>query len=394
METTLELLAPDYGQFDTIWRNPLPFVLWPIGPKSLLAHWMDEAVRRNVAKVIIYAPDRPAEIRKHLEGGHYWSKQVEIVPISEEGSSSKNAVRLDGLPSSAPQEVITNAEGLLQRWLDLQSQWLEARQSHDITVDVESVPNGWLGPGAIVHPKAEMRPPYWIGARTIIGAKCRIGPMAIIHAGCLLDTRVDVERGVILPDTYLGQNTRVHEAIAQGNVFVDIKRACRVDIPESFILSSRHLAEGKPAALSRLLAAVTWLAVAPLALLWPGQSWEEQDCLSAREIVSLATGKKGPLLIRRWPWLKAIVSGKLRWIGPLPRTQKQIETLPEDLAQRIAEHLPGFFSWSDSQGCYGVDQEDEWIHAAFQLLHDDGSVNRRLRRKILALAFTVPPAVP
>ncbi len=394
METTLELLAPDYGRFDTIWRHPLPFVLWPVGPKSLLAHWMDEAVRRNVTKVIIYAPDRPAEIRKHLEGGHYWSKPVEVVPVSSESASSPSAHRLDGLPSSPPQELIVSAEGLLQRWLDLQAQWLESRQSQDISVDVETVPNGWLGPGAIIHPKAEMRPPYWIGARTIIGAKCRIGPMAVVHPGCLLDTRVEVERAVILPDTYLGQNTRVHEAVAQGNVFIDIKRACRVDIHESFILSSRHLAQGKPSFLSRFVAAMLWLILAPLALLWPGQSWQRKDCLSARENISLATGSKGPLIIRRWPWLKTIVSGKLRWIGPLPRTEKQVEALPEDLTQRLAEQLPGLFSWADSHGCYSVDQEDEWIHTAFQLLHDDGSVNRLLRRKMVTLALTVPRVHP
>ena len=88
--------------------------------------------------------------------------------------------------------------------------------------------------------------------------------------------------------------------------------------------------------------------------------------------------------------LKAVIAGKLRWIGPLPRTKKQVESLPEDLAQRVTEHLPGLFSWADSQGCYGVDQEDEWIHAAFQLLHDDGSVNRLLRWKIVSLAFTFP----
>jgi len=389
---TLELLAPDYGKFDTIWRHPLPFVLWPVGSKSLLAHWMDEAVRRNVSKVVIYAPDRPAEIRRHLEGGNYWSKTVEIVPISEERASAPKAIRLDGLPGSPPKVPIDSAESLLRRWFDFQAQWLEARHSQEVTIDMEKVPQGWLGPGAIVHPNAELRPPYWIGARTIIGAKCRIGPMAIIHPGCLLDTRVEVERAVILPDTYLGRNTRLHEAAAQGRVLIDIKRACRVEIPESFILGSRHLAENKPSFFARLSALVCWLTLAPLALLWPGQSWEERTCLSGREAMPLFTGKKGPLLLRRWPWMKALMAGKLRWLGPLPRTTTQVEALPEDLAERIAEHLPGVFSWADSQGCHGPEHEDEWIHAAFQLLHDDGSVNRILARKIVGLALTVPPS--
>jgi len=391
---TLELLAPDYGQFDTIWRNPLPFVLWPVGSKSLLAHWMDEAVRRNVAKVVIYAPDRPAEIRQHLEGGHYWSKAVEVIPVSEESNSARHATRLDGLPWSPPQAPMVSPETLLRRWLELQAQWLEARHSQEVAIDVERVPQGWVGPGAIVHPTAELRPPYWIGARTIIGAKCRVGPMALVHPGCLLDTRVEVEQAVILPDTYLGQNTRIHEAAAQGNVLIDIKRACRVDVTESFILSSRHLTENKPSLAARLSALATWVLLAPVAALWPGQKWEEQSCVSGQETMTLSTGKNGPLLVRRWPWLKAIGTGKLRWLGPLPRSEKQVKALPEDLAQRISEHLPGLFSWADSQGCHGPDQEDEWVHAAFQLLHDDGSVDRLLRRKMVALAFTVPAVTP
>ncbi len=392
METTLELLAPDYGQLDTIWRHPLPFVLWPIGSKSLLAHWMDEAVQRNASKVVIYAPDRPAEIRKHLEGGHYWSKAIEIVPVPLESASARNAIRLDGLPGSPPHDPVSTPEGLLRRWLDLQAQWLLARDSQKVTIDVATVPQGWLGPGVIVHPKAELRPPYWIGARTIIGAQCHIGPMAIIHPGCLLDTRVEVDHAIILPDTYLGRNTRLHEAAAQGRVLIDIKRASRVEITESFILSSRHLAENKPSWFARVSALAVWLLLAPLAQLWPGQSWKNEECMSGRETLTLATGQKGPLLLRRWPWLKAVFAGKLRWVGPLPRTERQVNALPEDLAQRIVEHLPGLFSWADSQGCHGPDHEDEWIHAAFQLLHDDGSVNRLIRRKVVALACTVPPA--
>jgi len=393
METpmTLELLAPDYGALDTIWCNPLPFVLWPVGSKSLLAHWMDEAVRRNVAKVVIYAPDRPAEFRSHLEGGHYWSKAVEIMPIARESAAPAGAIRLDGLPFSPASTPVTSAQGLLQRWLKLQEEWLLARRSEDVAIDVEFVPQGWLGPGAIVHPKAELRAPYWIGAKSIIGAKCRVGPMALIHPGCLLDTRVEVEKAVVLPDTYMGQNTRVNESAAQGAVLIDIKRGIRVEITESFIMSSRHLADNKPSMAARFIAGAIWLVVSPLAALWPGQTWTPGLYVSGREGVTLFSGTKGPLIVRRWPWLKAIMGGDLRWFGALPRTEKQVRALPEDLAQRMTEHIPGLFSWSDSHGCYSPDDEDEWIHAAFQLLHDDGSVDRVLRKKAFALAFTTPP---
>ena len=134
------------------------------------------------------------------------------------------------------------------------------------------------------------------------------------------------------------------------------------------------------------------MALTPLALLWPKQSWNTNTFVSGQETLRLFTGTKGPLLLRRWPWLKCVIAGKMHWLGPLPRSNQQLKILPEDLAHRIAENLPGLFSWADTQGCYEPDQEDEWIHAAFQLLHDDGSVNRLLLRKALALAFTIPPS--
>jgi len=37
-----------------------------------------------------------------------------------------------------------------------------------------------------------------------------------------------------------------------------------------------------------------------------------------------------------------------------------------------------------------TDQDDEEIHPAFQLLHDDGGIDQLLRRKVVALAFTTP----
>ncbi len=94
----LSLLAPNFAEIDTLWRNPLPFALWPVGPQSLLAHWMDEAVRLGMDEVKIYASDRPAEIRRHLEGGAYWSCKVEVIPLMEDAAAPAEAVRVDHLP--------------------------------------------------------------------------------------------------------------------------------------------------------------------------------------------------------------------------------------------------------------------------------------------------------
>src|SRR5438094_7559629 len=96
-EKIWKLVAPDYGALDTVWKNPKPFVLWPVGPQPLLAHWMDEAVRLGVERVEIYVADRPAEVRGWLEGGAYWSRVATVMPIAKELDAPVDALRVDGL---------------------------------------------------------------------------------------------------------------------------------------------------------------------------------------------------------------------------------------------------------------------------------------------------------
>ena len=60
----------------------------------------------------------------------------------------------------------------------------------------------------------------------------------MVGEGSVLDHDVEIENAVALPGAYLGPNTRINQAIAQGGILVDIHRACRIDINENFILGT------------------------------------------------------------------------------------------------------------------------------------------------------------
>ena len=92
---TLFLLAPDFAALDTIWRNALPFVLWPVGSQPLLAHWLDEAVRLAFDEVQIFTADRPSDLRQFLNEGNYWSTKISVVPLTDDASAP------DGSPAFA-----------------------------------------------------------------------------------------------------------------------------------------------------------------------------------------------------------------------------------------------------------------------------------------------------
>jgi len=389
---TLSLLAPDFSPLDTIWRNSLPFALWPVGHQSLLAHWMDEAVRTGAEQVTIHASDRPAEIRHHIEGGSYWSKKVTVIPLKNDAEAPADAIRIDRLPWQQKETpVIDSPVALLAWWLDLQNAWLENRSSHSVSVDEERIPGAWVGPLARVHPQAILTPPCWIGARAEIGADCRIGPNALIGAGSVLDRDVEVCDAVVMPDTYLGQNTRLNRSIAQGGILVDVGRACRVDIRENFIMAPVSSRSQSASVLERTTALAAWLLVAPFALLWPRQKWESINTIDNKgDAVRLATGSCGPLIVRRWPWIRQIFSGNMRWFGILPREESGWEALPPETAERLKSSPHGILSWADLHGCHDAAAADEWIHAAYQVLQGDGAVKKVLRRNFFHLALLDP----
>ncbi|MCC5023915.1 MAG: hypothetical protein J6386_14520 [Candidatus Synoicihabitans palmerolidicus] len=165
---TLWLDAPDYRELDTLAQRPEPWVLWRVGFQSILAHWMDEAVRRNVATVAILCPDRAAEVEASLHGAAYWSREVIVY---EAPPSDAPVVResLIGLPGAPVTTLATDGPSSVRQWIDLQLAWLASRDEK-VSVDRQLHPRVWVGPGVRIHPAARLKGPCWIGSRSEIGA--------------------------------------------------------------------------------------------------------------------------------------------------------------------------------------------------------------------------------
>jgi carbonic anhydrase/acetyltransferase-like protein (isoleucine patch superfamily) len=389
---TLSLLAPDFAALDSIWRHPLPFVLWPVGHQGLIDHWIDESVRQGAVEIRIYAADRPAEIRRHLSAGGFWSQRAKVTAIRTEVDAPSEAIPMDRLPQQDRQEIrIPDSQTLLSDWLEMQRFWLTHRDPRSVSVDAEVMPDGWLGPHVRVHPRASLHPPFWIGAGTEIGAGCRVGPYAVVGEGSVLDHDVEIENAVALPGTYLGPNTRLNKAIAQGGILVDIRRACRIDINEDFILGTVARHQRQTSAMGKLAALGLWVLLAPFATLWPGQMWTSKRIINHQGLnLMLEGGSRGPLLLRRWPWLRQVALGNFCWFGILPRGDDEWTYLSAETAERLRSSPPGIFSWADLQGCHNPSSPDEWVHAAYQVLQPDETVKHLLQRQIVHLALLRP----
>jgi hypothetical protein len=363
---TWKLLAPDWAALDAIWRNHLPFILWPVGNQPLLAHWMDEAVRRGVDIVELYVADRPAEIRAWLGDGAYWSRQLRVIPISAESEAPKDATRADHLPGLEVLHLPDTATTLPAYWFDLQKQWLARRSKEDVTIDHLDPSGGWIGPQAKIHPSVKLTAPFWIGGRARIGRGCEIGPNALIGEGAILDGNVQVEEACVLPRTYLGRNTRLFGSAAAGNMLLDFHRACSAEIGEPFIMGAVIERSLRPRTFARVVAMLGWLLLSPLFRVIS----RSPDCRTVRDCSGkkfvLCTGRTGPLWVRRVPWLRHIAGGRLRWIGILPRGADEMALVPGEIAFALRDTAPGIFSLADIHGCHDPADPEEWMHAAFQ----------------------------
>jgi hypothetical protein len=388
-QKTWRLLAPDWAELDTIWRNDSPFVLWPVGNQPLLAHWMDEAVRCGVEVMELYVADRPAEVRGWLEEAAYWSRRVRLIPIGTEAQAPHDADRMDHLPGLEAPPLPHTAAALPAYWFELQKQWLGQRSREAVTIDHRHPRGGWVGPQAKIHPLARLTAPFWIGARAQIGPGCEIGPNALIAEGAILHRNVSVEHACVLPRTYLGRNTRLFHCAAAGSVLLDFRRGCRADIEDSFIMSPVIERSLRPRAFARIVALMCWALLFPLVRLF---SRSPQDRRTVRgcsgESIHLRTGRTGPLWCRRISWLRHIAIGRLRWVGILPRGKDELAQVPAELAHAFHDAPPGMFSLADIHGCHEPSDPEEWIHAAFQASAAGENARSVVRQNLWKIAWS------
>jgi hypothetical protein len=236
-EGTLWLHAPDWRALDTVGQRPEPWVLWRIGFQSLLRHWMDEAVRRNVASVEIICPDRPAQTEASLEGGHYWSRTVRFhATTPDDAPPADEIIAMTGLPGDPVTPPPADGAALLRHWLGLQLTWLE-RRAPSVSAERQLHPRVWVGPGVRIHPSARLSGPCWIGARAEIGAEAEIGPGAIIGHQSVIDHRASVVQSVVMPETFVGSRLHLQHMVADGYILFDTTRGTRVEFTDRFMLA-------------------------------------------------------------------------------------------------------------------------------------------------------------
>lgn len=361
----MQIALPDWQRLDSVLRSHLPFALWTVGDQPLLYHWLDHAVDQGFEKVTLYCADRPAEVRRAMEGAQLWPIQWVVEAVAQEDQSHRDAIMADRLPDAdRPAEEPTDGWSLLRYWYALRKQWFDQMFTGEAEADLRGLA---VGRFCSIHPTATLIMPVWIEDYVQVGPGSKIGPYVNIGAGAMIEGPTIVENSVVTAYTYLAGNTELRDCYLEGGLLLNLRHGARVAGVDMVIANSlKPFNPGVPRR-ERLWAFLLYLLFSIRALFSDSsiaKNWESFDGHQ------LAEGS-GPLWKRRWRWLPLVIRGKLRLFGVLPRTQAQLEALSDEWREIIQRTPPGVFAYSDLYGIHSPDDELEGVHAVFQATNDE-----------------------
>ena len=216
----------------------------------------------------------------------------------------------------------------------------------------------WVGPGTSIHPGASLTPPVFIGRNVRVQEGARVGPDAVIESGCLVESGAVVASSWMLPDTYVGQELTLTEAIICGNRLVNVSIDVMLKVTNPLLLDgagSEPEYARTPKPIERVIARVLWWLTLPLAALvrrrvgltaspdvvedrgvaFPNPMADGCRAAptalipSAQMVREGIPGALGIHFIRTFhPGLQDIWQNRVRFIGIEPRTVDEIQTLP------------------------------------------------------------------
>ncbi|WP_461783465.1 hypothetical protein [Prosthecobacter sp.] len=202
-----------------LWVDDLPFLLWEIGPRRVIEHWMDTLFRSNATlRIWLEQPD-----------DMLYSFVCETFPLN------RRAQVFSGTPSSRPEACtfLDSKGGIVIRrgpqitpylprqavtrtWFAMVRQWLNdlvANGSQSPELEQQIAPGVFIGHHCSISKDTTFLPPCWVGTgSTISGAT--IGPNTVVGENCVIASGVRIEESYVLSNTFIPSNAQLSGVVA------------------------------------------------------------------------------------------------------------------------------------------------------------------------------------
>ena len=361
-----------------------PLALAPVCGTPLLHLAMRELAGNGVEDVLILAADRPAEIRRSIEGGAPWGVKAEVLATRTELTPAE-AGRLE----TAAMGETTMLEDFLQTpsgesGLSGMRAWFAACAAQipsggDRRVGFREVlPGVVVHTSARIHEAAKLAAPAWIGANTVVAAEASIGSNAILEDDCIVDERAEIADSIVLSGSYIGREVEVAGRIVEGSRMTRWESGQSVEVKDAILLAElddRETRALRPGFAGRLTASVILLVTAPLvALHWVCKRILGKRAMTRRIAVSPIDGREIAywnlearlMPWRRWPRLWSIARGEFRWVGNPPLTPAEACGLNAGHERLWLAAPIGMFTLADARDAKeGHSDEARWAHAIY-----------------------------
>lgn len=308
-------------------------------------------------------------------------------------------------------------------YLESQRRVLAKEVSGLVTSAWEADPGIWLSRNVMLHPKAAIAAPVFIGENCRIESGVRIGPNVTIGHNCMLDQRSTVSQSVILPGSYVGEGLEVNHLIIDRNRLISVQAGTAITVTDDFILASMQenpIHRSLMLWTSQIFGAGLLLALFPLLLLtvlWL-RATRRGPVLWRREVVKLpaSLGEPGlwetyrlwsfdvpaaappravPRRRRGWrnfflcflPGLVNVAKGDLRFVGVPPRGTAELELLSHDWRAVYLASKAGLVDEGFVQ--FGVDclEEEQYSAEAFYAANAGFKYDLKLLRGYFVALF-------
>lgn len=292
----------------------------------------------------------------------------------------------------------------------------------DIVASAANPQDGvWMGRNVVIHPSAKITGPIYLGKNTTIGPKCTVGPYLVLEDECILSDEVIAKRSIILPETFVGVELELDEAIAAPNS-LSLADAPVVAIADNFMLGSAKNAArlGFGMILGMVAAGLLFLLTLPILLVLTVLSYLLGGMKARRRIqvvrtpcsanplcwktFSITTFEKtgssiwdflaGYSFFNKLPLLLPVALGRMAWVGFPPSRREEIIEM-EDQERLMTLSVPiGFTSLVE------IDRAQTGDHSIFQQLASkavyvaDNTRWRDLRLAIAGLTLILIPRKP
>ena len=202
-----------------LWVDDRPFLLWEIGPRRVIEHWMDTLFRSNATlRIWLEEPD-----------DMLYSFVCETFPLN------RRAQVFDGAPTSRPEACtfLDSKGGIIIRrgpqvtpylprqaatktWFSMVRQWLAdlaANGSQSPELETQASPGVFIGHHCSISKDTRFLPPCWIGTgSTISGAT--LGPNTVVGEHSVIANGVHVEESYILGGTHVRSGEHLSGVVA------------------------------------------------------------------------------------------------------------------------------------------------------------------------------------